>query len=60
MEEPNGKVLISQSLDHTKIYIDDDEHDERLVIIDFMDKYSNENKAKILRGVADWIQSEKN
>lgn len=50
-----NKIVVSESFDKTKIYIDDDTYDERLVIIDFQDKYDNKTKAKVLHEVADWI-----
>lgn len=51
-----ANIVVSESYDKHYIYIDDDDADEREVIINFIDKYDDAVKAKILREIADWLE----
>lgn len=50
------KFYISQSINKEHIYLDDEEADERLIDVHFMEKFTNKQKAELLQLLAIYIE----
>jgi hypothetical protein len=50
------KYYIGESINKEHIYLDDEEADERLIDVQFMEKFTNKQKAELLQLLAIYIE----